>query len=73
MKQDGEKLDIIHNYLRIDHGKKAKPYYIECPRKAKKFCGRKTITLLVLLDKDIVKAQKWYRSLEVRQLSKRRH
>ena len=43
----------------------AKTYHIECPHKAKKFRGRKLITLPVFHVKDIVKAAKCHRRLQI--------
>ena len=48
-------------------------YYFECPPKAKKFCGRKRITLPVLLDNDIAEAAKYHQQLQIRQFKTREH
>ena len=47
-------------------------YYFECPPKAKKFRGRKRITLPVLLDNDIVEAAKYHQRLQIRQFKTRK-
>eukprot|EP00112_Aurelia_sp_Birch-Aquarium-sp1_P010696 Seg2278.3 transcript_id=Seg2278.3/GoldUCD/mRNA.D3Y31 product="hypothetical protein" protein_id=Seg2278.3/GoldUCD/D3Y31 len=47
-------------------------YSFECPPKAKKFRGRKRITLPVLLDNDIVTAAKYHQRLQIRQFKTRR-
>ena len=46
--------------------------YFECPPKAKKFRGRKRITLPVLLDNDIVEAAKYHQRLQIRQFKTRK-
>ena len=46
-------------------------YYIECPPKAKKFRGRKRITLPVLLDNYIAEAAKYHQRLQIRQFKTR--
>ena len=46
-------------------------YYFACPPKAKKFRGRKRITLPVLLDNDLAEAAKYHRRLQIRQFKTR--
>ena len=53
--------------------KQSMNYYFECPPKAKKFCGKKRITLPVLLDNDIVEAAKYHQRLQIRQFKTRKN
>ena len=46
-------------------------YYFECPPKAKKFRGRKRITLPVLLDNNLTEAAKYHQRLQIRQFKTR--
>ena len=43
------------------------------PPEAKKFCGRKRITLPVLLDNDITEAAKCHQQLQISQFKTREH
>ena len=46
-------------------------YYFECPPKAKKFRGRKKITLHVLLDNDLPEAAKYHQRFQIRHFKTR--
>ena len=48
-------------------------YYFEYPPKEKIFCGRKRITLPVLLDNDIIEAAKCHQQLQISQFKTREH